>query len=101
MSIGEIEKIIREALKQAACRKEVRRISLFGSQLSGLAAKNSDVDLLVELEPQAKIGLFGLYDLEQLLAAKLKRRIDLTTPDGLDKRIRKKVLEESRPVYEK
>lgn len=47
----------------ASCeRNPIRRLSLFGSVLRDDFSPESDVDMLVELEPTAKVTLFtGVY----------------------------------------
>lgn len=45
-----------EVLAQLCRRHHIRRLSLFGSALRGEERPNSDVDLLVEFEPDSWIG---------------------------------------------
>ena len=53
-----------DALASICRRHRIRRLSLFGSTLKGAARPDSDVDLLVEFEPQAKPGLIGMAKIE-------------------------------------
>jgi predicted nucleotidyltransferase len=72
----EIQKIqaqIVPILKEAG----VLRSSIFGSVARGEANEKSDVDILVEL-PRGK-SMFDLIDLEEKLAAKLGKKVDLVT----------------------
>jgi predicted nucleotidyltransferase len=62
----------------------IRRLSLFGSVARGDAGPESDVDLAVELEPAARIGLIGLVALERRLAGLLGRPVDLL-PEPVEK----------------
>lgn len=101
MSIQDIQKAIEQALEGAAEKEMIRSISLFGSQLHGDATSSSDVDLIVEFTPEAKVGFFKLYDLEELLSKNIGRKVDLTTPNGLHRYIRKQVLDEAKLIYEK
>jgi predicted nucleotidyltransferase len=57
-----------ELLKQFCRKQQIRRLSLFGSTLSGTARPDSDVDLLVEFEPGCEPGLLGLATMEAELA---------------------------------
>jgi predicted nucleotidyltransferase len=57
----------------------IRRLSLFGSLARDEAAANSDVDLAAELDPQARIGLIRLADIELRLGEILGRKVDLLT----------------------
>ena len=46
------------------CRRHgIRRLSVFGSVLAGVARPDSDVDLLVEFEPGRLPGLLGILSL--------------------------------------
>lgn len=68
------------------------RLSLFGSVARGDAAPDSDVDLLAELDPQARIGLFRLVGLEQRLSDLLGRPVDLTVEPIEAPRLRANVM---------
>ena len=60
---------------------------------------DSDVDILVEFQPDAKVGL-SFFSLQRELSLLLGRQVDLSTPGFLSPRIRDKVASEARPVYE-
>lgn len=55
----------------------IRRLSLFGSTSRGEADHDSDIDLAVELEPEAHIGLVRLAALERRLTEILGCGVDL------------------------
>jgi uncharacterized protein len=71
----------------------VRSISLFGSVARGDAAAGSDVDLLVDLDPD--VTLFGFIRLRRRLREILGVRVDLTTEDALREQIRDTVMAEA------
>ena len=50
-------------------RHHIRRLSLFGSQLKGTARPDSDIDLLVEFEPDRIPGLLALTSMELELSS--------------------------------
>jgi predicted nucleotidyltransferase len=52
-------------------REHVRHVSLFGSQARGEAHADSDVDLVVEYEPDARVSLVDLARLQRLLGERL------------------------------
>jgi len=66
----------------------VRHLSLFGSVARGDAEGGSDVDLAVELDPEARIGLFALTALERHLATLLDRPVDLLPEPVENQRLR-------------
>ena len=83
----------RVALAALCRRRQIRRISLFGSTLRGEERPDSDVDLLVEFEPTATPGLLGLAGIEAELSALLGgRRVDLRTAQDLSPHFRNEVI---------
>ena len=60
------------------CRANgIARLDLFGSALRADFRPESDIDLLVEFEPDRKLGLFDLVRIEQELADLFGRKVDL------------------------
>lgn len=53
----------------------ITHLSLFGSMARGEAGSASDVDLLIETEPAAKLGLFDLFDLREALGQRFDRPV--------------------------
>src|SRR5215831_8440048 len=90
----------RDALA-ALCRHHgIRRLSLFGSVLHGTDRPDSDVDLLVEFEPDAIPGLLGLAAIELELSELLGgRRVDLRTAQELSRYFRDEVVRTARVQY--
>ncbi|MBL0715236.1 MAG: nucleotidyltransferase family protein [Desulfosarcina sp.] len=81
--------------KQLLRRHGVKAIRLFGSFARGEAAAGSDVDLLVEFEPTAHVGLFEFSRLRHELSNLLGCEVDLATPDALHKAMRDEILNEA------
>jgi len=62
----------------AFCRKwRITEFSLFGSVLRDDFRPDSDVDVMISVAPQVRIGLRELYDMEQELEGLFGRRVDL------------------------
>lgn len=59
-------------------------LSLFGSAARGEETAESDIDLAVELDPDAEIGLLELAALERNLSALLGRPVDIL-PEPVEK----------------
>ncbi|MEI6452376.1 MAG: nucleotidyltransferase family protein [Actinomycetes bacterium] len=76
-------------------RFHVTSLSIFGSVARDEASADSDVDVLVEFEPQAVVGLFEFVRLQRYLTELLGRRVDLATPDALHKALRASILSEA------
>ena len=83
-----------QAALAALCRRHhIRRLSLFGSTLNGTARPDSDVDLLVEFEPEARPSLLTMAQIEIELSALLDgRRVDLRTSEDLSRYFRDEVV---------
>ncbi len=82
------------------CRKyQVRELTLFGSGARGELQADSDLDFLVEFEPQARVGFLTLAGLSRELSCLLHRRVDLVPKGGLKPTIRGQVLAEAEVVY--
>ncbi len=83
------------------CRSHgIRKLAFFGSVLRPDFRPESDVDVLVEFEPESKVGFFTLHDLEQELSGILGgRKIDLRTPADLSRYFRDEVVAHAEVQY--
>jgi predicted nucleotidyltransferase len=83
------------------CRRHhIRRLSLFGSVLRDDFRPDSDVDLLVEFEPEHVPGFIRLHGIAEDFSRVLGgRAIDLVTREALSPRIRESVLASSEVAY--
>ena len=79
-------------------RWNITELAVFGSVLRDDFGPDSDIDVLVEFEPEARIGL-KYFKIEDELTELLGRRVDLTTKDGLHTLIRNDVLAKRLVVY--
>lgn len=78
------------------CRSHhIRRLSVFGSVLHGDARPDSDLDLLVEFEPDHAVGLIRLAGIQLELSRLLGRPVDLRTPADLSRYFRAEVMAEA------
>jgi predicted nucleotidyltransferase len=87
-----------EQLRRVCQRYGVARLEVFGSVGRGEGDEDSDVDLLYELAPGARLG-WHVEDLADELSAALGRRVDLISRNGLHERLRERVLSEARLLY--
>jgi predicted nucleotidyltransferase len=76
-------------------RFSVKDLYLFGSVARDEAIDDSDVDILVEFQPNAKIGLFQFARLQRFLSELLECKVDLATPDALHKDLKEDILKEA------
>lgn len=73
----------------------VKSLYLFGSIVRREDRPGSDIDILVEFEPEARVGLFTFARLQRRLSEILGRPVDLVTPDALHKALKDRILEEA------
>ncbi len=93
-------KPIDDATLARFCRQNhIRRLSLFGSQLKGTAQPDSDVDLLVEFEPDARVSLLDVAGMEIELTRMLGRPVDLRTAGDLSRYFRDQVVQSAQVQY--
>jgi len=90
-----------DALASICRRHRIRRLSLFGSMLKGVSRPDSDIDLLVEFEPDAKPSLLTMAKIELELSSLLGgRKIDLRTAQDLSRYFRDEVVRSAELQYE-
>lgn len=100
MNKEQIKKMLLEAIKKSKFRDSIERASLFGSYARKEENKESDIDVLIEFKPDAKIGLFGFASLQRFLGESMGKKIDLLTPESLSRFFKEKVINESEIIYE-
>jgi predicted nucleotidyltransferase len=67
-------RILREAAPRLRARG-MTQLSLLGSMARGEARPESDIDLLIEVDPDTGLGFFELYALQEELGTLLARRV--------------------------
>jgi len=80
-------------------RNQVRELALFGSALRNDFRADSDLDFLIEFEPEAQVGFVRLSKLQRELSAIVQRTVDLVPKHGLKPRIRQSVLATAEVIY--
>jgi uncharacterized protein len=88
-----------EAIATVCRTHHVGRLSLFGSAARGEAGAESDLDFIVDFEPDARPTLLTLIGLQHDLEDLTGRKVDVVTRKGLKPLIRERVLAEARAVY--
>ncbi|MFH1109775.1 MAG: nucleotidyltransferase family protein [Planctomycetota bacterium] len=92
--------IPRDRIAEFCRRHHIRKLSLFGSILRDDFRPDSDIDVLVEFEPQARVGMMRLAGLEIELTDLLGCKVDLNTPGFLSRYYRDRVLAEAQVQYD-
>ncbi len=93
VSLVRLRAVLAALLPELRRRHRVRSVAVFGSVARGEAGPESDIDLLVTFEPGA--SLFDLIELEEALAARFGRRVEVVTPGSLHPEIAERVRREA------
>ncbi len=92
--LEQIKQKLDQNLIQIKQQYHIKQLGIFGSYIRGEATENSDLDILVEFEPQASFGLLTFCELENYLSDLLTIKVDLVMKDGLKPHIGKNILQE-------
>jgi uncharacterized protein len=88
-----------EALGEICRRYRVHELAVFGSAARGDMRPDSDIDILVEFQPEAEIGLWEFARMERELRELLSRNVDLVSKRGLKPRVRPYILRDAKVIY--
>ncbi len=96
MNAAKSLKAKREEILRIATHHGARNLRVFGSVARGDAGADSDLDLLVDMDPGRSLFDMGglLMDLQDLLGC----TVDIVSERGLRPRIRDRVLSEAVPL---
>ena len=86
-------------IEQFCIKYQIERLSFFGSVLRLDFRPESDVDVLVEVQPGRRVGYIRLAEMELALSDILGRKADLRTPAELSRYFRDEVLVEAEVQY--
>ena len=92
--------IDRQKIVEFCRRNHIRRLALFGSVLRDDFRPDSDVDVLVEFEPEHVPG-WEFFDMQEELSRIIERKVDLNTRGFLSKYFRDRVLAEAEIQYDR
>jgi len=101
MDKEKIKERLREAIKHDEHLMDIKSVAIFGSYVNGTPSEDSDIDVLIDFEPNAVIGFFALSDIKDNIESFLERPVDLLTPQAISKYFRDEVLAQAKYVYEK
>lgn len=82
------------------CRANgIHRLAFFGSILRDDFGPDSDIDVLVEFQPDARVGYLAMARMARELTALLDHSVDLRTPAELHSAFRENVVKEALNEY--
>lgn len=96
MAIQDLLREKRDEILRLAARHGAKNVRVFGSAARGQDRPESDVDFLIDLDPDRSLldRIALMQDLEDLLG----RRVDVVNAQGLKDRLRPGILAEARPL---
>ena len=87
------------AMEETLRRKGVTALSLFGSLVRGKAQADSDIDVLIEVDPEADFGLLDLSGVQHLIEDRLNRKVDVLMKDEIRPEFEQRILREAEAVF--
>lgn len=91
--------ISKDRIAEFCRRRRIRKLALFGSVVRGELRPDSDIDVLVQFEPDQVIGL-DILDIEEELSGLFGGRpVDLVNEKYLNSRLRGRILAEAEVQY--
>ncbi len=88
-----IVNILQQEKKEIA-KLGVSKIGLFGSFSRNDFKEDSDIDILIDFEPNSEVTLFDLIEIEELLNSRLNRKVDMALLATLKPQISKHIMSE-------
>ena len=87
------------AMAETLRREGVTALSLFGSLVRGEAQADSDIDVLIEVDPEADFGLLDLSGVQHLIEDRLNRKVDVLMKDEIRPEFEQRILREAEAVF--
>ncbi len=96
MGVEDLLRDKREEILRIAASHGARNVRIFGSVARGEADETSDIDFLVDMEPNRSLFDVGalLSDLRELLG----RKVDVVSEKGIYWLLRRRILKEAKPL---
>jgi predicted nucleotidyltransferase len=82
------------------CRTHaIRELAIFGSAVGNNFTAESDIDVLIDLDSDARVGLVAMQRMRDELSRIIGRPVDLLTRNGLNRHIREEVLRNAEVIH--
>lgn len=74
--------------EQALRARGVCRAALFGSVARGDNRPDSNIDIMIEIDPAAEVSVYDYVDLKDYIASLFEQRVDVVTRENLKPYVR-------------
>jgi predicted nucleotidyltransferase len=91
--------ILQPDLREFCRSHAVREVAVFGSAVRGDFGPGSDVDVLIDFAPEARVGLIALQRMRDELTRIFGRPVDLLTKNGINRHIRDDILRSAQVIH--
>jgi len=98
LNLERIINILKEHKEELRGKYGVKEMGVFGSYVRGEYKEKNDLDILVEFEEEAEIGLLKFVNMENYLSELIGVKVDLVEKSALKPRIGKHILKEVVPL---
>lgn len=93
MELQQALRTLREAEPQLRA-KGVRHVAVFGSTARGEQRADSDVDIVIEFDPTARVTIYDYVEVKEGIAALFDGPVDVVDREGLKPHLRQPVARE-------
>ena len=87
------------AMEEVLRKEGVAALALFGSLVRGEAQADSDIDVLIEVDPEADFSLLDLSGVQHLIENRLNRKADVLMKDEMRPAFKQQILREAETVF--
>ena len=89
--------VITEKLSPILAKNRIISAAVFGSYARGEENEQSDIDILIETP--RPFGLIQFIQLKQEMESAIQKKVDLVTPNSLNKFIRPQTMKDLKYIY--
>ena len=87
------------SLSATLAQRGVTSLSVFGSQISGGAGADSDIDVIVDYDPESRFSLLDLVAVGRMIEEQIGIKADVMTRSGLHPLLRHDIESHAVRVY--
>ena len=98
MTTAEILDVLRRHQPELQA-KGVRHAGLFGSTARGEAGPGSDIDIMIDLDPEVRMTVYDYVGIKEYIADLFEDQVDVVSREGLKPYVSGNVIRDLIPVF--